>query len=211
MAAPLPIADNPPLAERGITWNYPYYGKTTLERFFLEAPDQLFVYLTTPLEGVPANEPLALIGHGADRSLIARFEGTRVEVPTSALEVERPVIALPPQAPKVAPAKDLDTALSLAGPAEKSLVDTYEVAESQYRACVQRFMEKNDPSWGKSYELIYVASGRNVSDVWFRRADAACDYAGLEARGRKLTADINKSRQKSAGAYFKALQARFSK
>ncbi|HRE91547.1 MAG TPA: hypothetical protein PK095_20680, partial [Myxococcota bacterium] len=210
MAAPMPILDNPPLSERGVTWNYPFYGKTSLERFFLTAPDQLFVYLTAPHADAPAAEPLALLGFGPDLSIVSRFDGTQVEVPTAALTTHRPTpVVLPKQAPKVAPAKDLDEALSVAGPAERALVDAYDASESKYRACVQRYMQKNDPSWGKSYDLIYVASGKNVSDVWFRRADAACDYAGLEARGKRLTADINKSRQKSAIAYFKGLQARF--
>lgn len=212
MATPMPILDNPSLAERAVTWNYPFYGKTSLERFFLTAPDQLFVYLTAPHADAPAAEPLALLGFGPDLSIVSRFDGTQLEVPTAALTTTRPTpIVLPKNPPKVAPANDLDEALSLAGPAEKALVEAYDVAESKYRACVQRYMEKNDPSWGKSYDLIYVASGKNVSDVWFRRADAACGYAGLEARGKRLTADINKSRQKSAIAYFKALQARFPK
>lgn len=212
MATPLPIPENPPLPERAVTWNYPFYGKSSLERFFLTAPDQLFVYLTAPHADAPAAEPLALIAFGSERSTVSRFDGTRIELPTASLTTTRPTPIILPKSPtKVAPAKDLDEALSLAGPAEKALVDAYDAAESKYRACVQRYMEKNDPSWGKSYELIYVASGKNVSDVWFRRADAACDYAGLEARGKRLTADINKSRQKSAIAYFKALQARFLK
>ncbi|TNF33255.1 MAG: hypothetical protein EP329_08550 [Deltaproteobacteria bacterium] len=210
MAAPIAIPDEVPLKERRLGRNYPYYGKTSVERFFLEAPERLFVWLTAPEGELPANEPLALVDFRGDRATVARFEGTTQEVPLAALATTRPeAVALPKTHPPVKKAEDLDEALSLAGPAEKKLVDAYTEAEEKYRGCVGDYMAKHDPSWGKDYELIYVNSGRNVTDVWFRRADKACNYAGLEVKGKRLTAAINTSRKKSAAAYLKALRARF--
>ena len=211
MAAPLPVPAEVPLAERVLARHYPFYGDGSVERFFLEAPEELFVYLGAADGDVPADEPLALVSVNEGRAAVARFDGSGHEVALAGLSTVRPAaVALPKQHPPVTTAKDLDEALLLAGPADKPIVDAYQAAEDKYRGCVGSYMAKHDPSWGKNYELIYVNSGRNVSDVWFRRADSACGYAGLDARGRKLTAAVNKARKKSAAAYLKALRARFT-
>jgi|GEM_PF-3443472 len=211
MAAPVAIPDELAVNERRLGYHYPFYGKTSVERFFLEAPERLFVWLGEADGELVAHEPLALIGIRDGVATVARFDGTRHEVALAALSGERPeAVALPRRHPPVKTAEDLDHALSMAGPADKDIVDKYTAAEEKFRACVGKYMAKHDPSWGKSYELIYVNSGRNVTDVWFRRADKACNYAALEAHGKRLTRAINRARKKSAAAYLKALKARFA-
>ncbi len=66
------------------------------------------------------------------------------------------------------------------------------------------------PHLGQELELVYVNSGKTVSQVKFKQADKVCGIAKLEAAGKKLIADVNRSRKKSAETYHQALKKRFA-
>lgn len=70
-------------------------------------------------------------------------------------------------------------------------------------------MAKHDPTWGKSYELVNLRTGRTMSDEKFKVAHRVCGEAKLLAAERKFVAGVNASRKKSASAYLASLKKRF--
>ena len=220
--APLPIPERLPIVERVLDQYYPLLrtvrlsttidGEPTyenLEKFFLQAPLSLFVTVDADMGGVTHGEPLLIRTRGGGVVEVSRADGHRFKVDARHL-VDLPLPTTLPAFEKPKPAKDLHEALVHAGDAEQPLVDAFAAAESKFNGCVGDWMAKHDPTWGKSYDLVY-SNGDTLSDRKFRQADAVCGRAKFDAVSKKVVADINASRVKNAAAYRKSLEARFSR
>lgn len=229
--APRPLPESLPLGpERELSRHYPLSGAEQrhtdlvgvwlperVEGFFRHAPRTLFVSVGPDVEadadGKPlklvAGEPLLVREWGKTRSSVNRLDGARVEVETRLL-IELPTPAtLPANLTAPPAAKTVRDALYSAGENEQAFVDRYNKLEEDLNACVGEWMSKHDPTWGKSYDLVY-SNGETVSDRKFKQADGACGLAKVEAAGKKLVSDVNASLKKNLAAYRKALVERFS-
>jgi hypothetical protein len=220
--APLPIPERLPIEQRVLDRYYPLlrtvglsstiHGQPTyenLEKFFLQSPLSLFVTVDADMGGVKRGEPLLLRTRGGGVVEASRADGQRFKVDARHL-VDLQLPTTLPAFEKPKPATDLHEALVRAGDAEKPLVDAYAAAESKFNGCVGDWMEKHDPTWGKSDDLVY-SNGDTLSQRKFRQGDAVCGRAKFDAAAKKVIADINASRLKNAAAYRKSLEARFSR
>lgn len=191
-------AENPSLADREYAAYYPYYGRLDglpVEALFIDAPKQLFVFTKRSAKGLVANAPLLLVDHGDEESTVVSLDGKHHKLRTSDLAT-RPngAVALPTVTPPPVP-KDFAWATTIAGPVERQeLIAPHEKAKNAFHSCVVSYMKKNDPSWGKDYELVYVRSGKNVSQVKFAEADRKCGYENLKAKGNAVAKKVHASR-----------------
>ncbi|MCP4504468.1 MAG: hypothetical protein GY822_31550 [Deltaproteobacteria bacterium] len=179
-----PIAKMLPLPERQIWWHYPYYNRKTdaVEALFLAAPAQLFVFLTDDKDEIKATEPLLLQAYGTKKSVILRANGERHTIRTERLTKEAPKKGSAPQWADLKMPQKVATAQSLALPTDAvSFAKWYDLNDRK-EDCIYRYMQKNDPSWGKDYDVINSRTGENVSDVHFRRADKSAMPRALKKR-----------------------------
>ncbi len=210
MATPIPIPDPLPLPQREVSRQYPFYGAHDLQAFFLGAPDRLFVYLTLPDAGVPANEPLALLAYGQNLSKVARADGGVYRVATNRLTGTRPAkVVLPGRLPKVKHARSFDEAMTLATPADTAAIKAYDKVDKKYQGCFEDYMSKHDPTYDKDYELVNLRTGKTVTDVWARRADRHCGGRRWRHQAKRIIRHVNRSLQVQARAYRKGLEQRF--
>jgi hypothetical protein len=220
--SPLPIPERLSIEQRVLDRYYPLLrtvrlsttidGERTsenVEKFFLQSPLTLFVTVDADMGGLTRGEPLLIRTAGGGVVEVSRADGHRFKVNVRHL-VDLQLPTTLPTFEKPEPAKDLHEALVRAGDVEKPMVDAFAAAESKFNSCVGDWMEKHDPTWGKSYDLVY-SNGDTLSERKFRQADAVCGRAKFDAVGKKTVADINASRAKNAAAYRKSLEARFSR
>ncbi len=207
---PRPIAPNLPPLERRLASHYPFYSPgASVEWFFRNAPKELFVVANETSGAVRAGEPLIVIRAGKTVE-VARYDGTRHRLSASNVSGSAPIAAsLPAKVPKLEIAKNVESAMRLGGPSEDAIIDKYIAAETKLNACVGKWMAKNDPTWGKSYELVNLRTGRTLSDQKFRKADRICGLKKVERAGKVMIREVNRSRKKNAAAYLAALKLRF--
>lgn len=210
-ALPRAIASGLSVKERMLTDHYPFYRLgASVEWYFRNAPIELFVVATKDAGDVRAGEPLLVI-HRAQNVEVTRYDGSRHHIRLASLSGNAPLSsALPAKPPKLEVAVDVENALRLGGPSEDALIKTYLAAEEKLNACVGKWMAKNDPTWGKSYNLVNLRTGRTLSDQKFKRADRVCGLAKVERQGKRLIREVNRSRRKNAKFYLSALKERFA-
>lgn len=68
--------------------------------------------------------------------------------------------------------------------------------QKQYADCIGTSVEKHDPAWGKSSQLVSVRSGIHVRDVVYAAARKACGEAKFTKDGQAFIAAINTSHAK---------------
>ena len=197
-----------PLEERVVALHFPFWGhdgrSTSDDRhdtlsLFAAAPAGLFVFVSKPLEGLAENQPfLAQRVHGGKVELVS-LTGEERTVRRDLVTLAVPATLSFPELPVLTPAKTVDEALGLAGPDEQKLVEAYLARESAHNACVGTWMEKHDPTWGKSYELVNVRTGRTLSSTLFKQADAGCGLPKLEKATSAFIAAINGAQKKLRG------------
>ncbi len=219
---PFPVPEQLSIVDRGLERHYPLLttlhwtstleGKRiheNMERFFLEAPRQLFVTVKADRDGLIKGEPL-LIRDGSKAGVtVHRADGSRHDVLVKDL-ADLPQPTTLPAYEKPQPATDVHEAIISAGVAEDAYVNAFDAVERAFNVCVGTWMEKNDPTWGKSYDLVY-SNGDTMSDRKFRQADGVCGRKKLDAAANKMIAQVNASRVKGAAAYRKALEQRFTR
>lgn len=227
---PFEVAAGLPIARRTILWHYPFHGstvtdndskRTTLaapaEPLFLTAPDGMFVSTNRTQGAVVAGEPLLVVTTAADRIdggdptivEVARYDGVVHQVAADSLVDTLPRPATLPKKPELVVAKTVSEAYGILGAAEKPLRDALQARYDDFHGCVGGWMAKNDPTWGKSYELVNLRTGRTVSDEKFKVANRVCGESKLLAAEKKFVAGVNASRKKSALAYLASLKKRF--
>jgi hypothetical protein len=210
MATPIPIPAQLALEERIVAFHYPY-RKGSYEPLFLNAPEQMFVFAKVDAGEVAAGEPLLLIRHEATKAVVVRFDGSDAKINPNQLATERPAqVVLPERAPEAKKAGNVSEALNLAGKSEAPYTKKYLERRDKFDKCVYGYMAKHDPSWNKSYQLIYVRSGRNVKDVMYERADKACGANAFNKAGDAYVKEVNTSRQKSVQTYLDQVKARWA-
>lgn len=191
--------------DRAVVWHFPFWAidsrRTDDDRhdtlsLFAAAPPGLFVFLSKVIEGVPLTEPLLIESFTDGTPNLLRLSGGTLTVRASALKVDVPAELSFPALPPFTAATTVDEALALAGPGESKLVEEYLSKEATHNACVGTYMEQHDPSWGKSYELVNVRTGRTVSQLMFKKADAACGLPRLEQASKKLISEVNAAQKK---------------
>lgn len=230
--APRPLPESVPLGpQRALSVHYPLADAEArhtdlsgnwlpqqVEGFFRTAPRTLFVSVGKDAEanadGKPVKltpgEPLLVRSWGKEEVSLNRLDGTYVTVERQDV-VELPSPAVLPTNLTAAPAiKTVDDALYYATDNEKAFVERYTKLESELNGCVGAWMEKNDPTWGKSYDLVF-SNGQTMSERKFKQADAVCGWPKVEAAGKKLVGEVSGSLKKNLAAYRKALVARFAK
>ncbi len=193
------------LEDRAVSWHFPFWqlesrlnsdDRHDVISLFAAAPAGLFVFLKKPMEGTPVTEPLLIQrivqGHAEVVSLTGKEQRVRLDV----LTAERPAELTWPALPAFKAGVTVDDAMGLAGPDEQKLVDAYLAKESEHNGCVGGWMEKNDPTWGKSYELVNVRTGQTLSSMKFKQAHAVCGWAKLEKASKAFIAAINSSQKK---------------
>lgn len=230
--APRPLPESVPLGpQRALSNYYPLadaeqrhtdingnWMPQQVEGFFRTAPRTLFVSVGKDAEAnadrkpvkLTPGEPLLVRSWGKEEVSVNRLDGTYVTVETQDV-VELPTPAVLPgnlTAPPVI--KDVHDALYYATDAEKVFVERYTKLEDELNGCVGGWMEKHDPTWGKSYDLVF-SNGQTMSERKFKEADAACGLPKVEAAGKKLVGEVSGSLKKNLAAYRKALVARFAK
>lgn len=230
--APRPLPESVPLgAQRELSRHYPLadaeqrhtdingtWLPQRVEGFFRTAPRTLFVSIAKDTEadadGKPVKltpgEPLLVRSWGKEQVALNRLDGTHVTVePQDVVELPTPAV-LPPNLTTPPPLKTVDDALYYATDSEKALVEKYTRLEEELNGCVGGWMEKHDPTWGKSYDLVFN-NGQTMSERKFKEADRVCGLPKVEAAGKKLVVDVGASLKKNLAAYRKALVARFAK
>lgn len=192
-----PVPADPALQERQVWWTYPYYRRDTkaVEALFLDAPPQLFVYLTSDADAVKAGEALLLERWGAEKSVVIRANGERKDVRTERLTTAKPAkVLLPEDWPEIAKPHEIKDGYAITSPTDLPKFAKWENDEAKRYACVGNWMEKNDPTWGKNYNLVNLRTGETVTDQKFRQADKVCNSARVEAAAKAVIADAYKNR-----------------
>jgi hypothetical protein len=131
---------------------------------------------------------------------VVRATGEQLSVRAAVLTKDVPAgVALPAVKPQE-PSTTTDDAWADAGPLESKRVEAWVKRQNQWHGCIDDYMAKNDPAYGKSYELIYVRSGLNVSDVAYEGARRSCNEAKFKADGQAFIKAINASHAKLASS-----------
>lgn len=197
LAKLMPVPAEPALKDRQVWWYYPYYRRDTkaVEALFLDAPPQLFVFLTTDADAVKAGEALLLARWGAEKSEVIRANGERKEVRTERLTTAKPAKVLVPEDwPEIARPNDIKDGYAITSPTDLPKFAKWENDEAKRYSCVGNWMSKNDPTWGKNYNLVNLRTGETVTDQKFRQADKVCNSARVEAAAKSLIKDAHKNR-----------------
>jgi hypothetical protein len=192
-----------PVPERVVSFVYPFWHthdsrRPAAQPLFAKAPASLFVFLTKEVKSVPVTEPLLALSNDGKSAVVLRATGEVLEVRAGVLSAEVPPAITMPQVKAPPPSKTTDDAWADAGPLEQARVEAWVKRQDQYLGCVRSFMAKNDPAYGKKYELIYVRSGINVSDVVYAKARASCGEAKFTKDGEAFIKAINASHAKLA-------------
>lgn len=188
-------------ADRLISFHYPFWQRAgdappSALPLFATAPPELFVFLNKEVQDVPVTEPLLLLSHDGKNAMAIRVNGATVKVRASVLSTTVPASITLPALKAPQPAKTADDAWADAGPLEQARVDAWVKRQNQFTDCIGNYMKKNDPAWGKSYQLVYARSGINVSDVVYASARRACGEAKFTKDGAAFIAAINASHAK---------------
>lgn len=188
-------------ADRAVSFHYPFWqspgdAPPSALPLFATAPPELFVFLNKEVQEVPVTEPLLVLSHDGKNAVALRANGGQLKVRASALSTTVPASLTVPELKAPPPAKTTSDAWADAGPLEQARVEAWVKRQNQYTACIGAYMEKHDPAWGKSYQLIYVRSGINVSDVVYESARKACGEAKFNKDGAAFIAAINASHAK---------------
>lgn len=207
---PRAISSGLAVKERMLTDHYPFYRPgASVEWYFRNSPIELFVVSTEDVGDVQAGEPLLVIHRGQNVE-VSRYDGSRHRIRAASLSGNVPLSSsLPAKPPKLEMASDVENALRLGGPSEDGIIEKYLAAERKLNGCVHKWMEKNDPTWGKSYELVNLRTGRTLSDQKFKRADRVCGLSKVERVGKRLIGKVNRSRKNNAKIYLAFLKKRF--
>ena len=192
-------------------WHLPDYELPPALPLFATAPAGLFVFLTKEVNEVPTTEPLLLLAHDGKSATLLRLNGEQLTTRAALLSTEVPASLSFPKAKTPPPATTTDDAWADAGPFEKPRVDAWVKRQKQWTDCIEKYMQKNDPAWGKSYELIYVRSGLNVSDVVYASARKACGESKFNADGQAFIKAINGSHAKLAASIEGMLKKRLGR
>lgn len=191
------VPADPALQDRQVWWTYPYYRRDTkaVEALFLDAPPQLFVYLTSDADAVKAGEALLLERWGAEKSVVIRANGERKDVRTERLTTAKPAkVLLPEDWPEIAKPNEIKDGYAITSPTDLPKFAKWENDEAKRYSCVGNWMSKNDPTWGKNYNLVNLRTGETVTDQKFRQADKVCNSARVEAAAKALIKDAYKNR-----------------
>lgn len=192
-----PIPAELSLKERQVWWHYPYHPRDTaaVEALFLDAPAQLFVFLTGDAESVKAGEALLLTRWGQEKSTVLRANGETKEVRTERLTTEKPATALLPDSwPDIAPPANIKEGYQITSPLDLPKFAKWENEEARRYACVDNWMRKNDPTWGKNYDVVNLRTGETMTDRKFRQADKVCQSARVQAAEKALVKAAHQSR-----------------
>ncbi len=189
-------------------WRLPGEHMPQILPLFATAPAELFVFVTKQVNDVPTSEPLLVLEHDGTSAMVVRATGEQVSVRAGLLtKAVPPAITLPVVKPQ-APSTTTDDAWADAGPLETARVEAWVKRQQKWQGCIDDYMQKNDPAYGKSYELIYVRSGLNVSDVAYAGARKACGEAKFKADGDAFIKAINASHAKLASSIKGMLEKR---
>lgn len=154
------------------------------------------MFLTKPMEGTPVTEPLLVQHVFQGKAQVVSLTGKELKVRLDLVSTERPAELSLPELPAFKPGKTVDQALGLAGPDEQKRVEAYLEKETAHNACVGTWMAKNDPTWGKSYELVSVRTGRTMTSIKFKQADAVCGLSKLDKASTAFVAAVNSAQKK---------------
>jgi hypothetical protein len=205
------------LSDREIFLHYPFWSwhfddpKTIagmkVEALFDDAPAALFVFVSRPMGGIAVGEPLLLSHHGATTSTVLRANGERLDVETSALVSKRSgQITLPAFATLDAPTSTVEMH-ALASVRDRKLVAEVSAAEDKLWNCVAGDRAKNDPTYGKNYDLINTRTGASLRDLRSSQAARRCGLAAFENRARAAFTKVLHTRREEQSA----LAARLAK
>ncbi len=212
------------IPERAYGRYYPLYGPfygarkevkpPPMAALFAEAPKQLFVFSKRSRLGIKANEPLLIVRYGHPRTLVANIEGEQQLVNSSDLLTEPNgpmVLQSLEDFPSLDKPKTIDEALPIVGPVERKWEREFERNWNKFEDCVGNYMAKHDPSWGLGgkYELYYVKTGRNVTQVKFTKADRKCKLKKYLRLAKKLGLKIYDSRKKARQKALASLKKKF--
>lgn len=193
-----PVPAKLELADRQVWWHYPWHprdAKASVEALFLDAPAQLFVFVPGDVGELKAGEALLLEEYGPEKSMVRRATGERVQVRTERLVADKPAtVTVPAQWPELKKPEVLKDAYEIASPTDALKLAKWEVMEAKRYGCVGNWMAKNDPTWGKNYELVNLRTGQTVTDQKFRQADKVCNSAAVEAAAKALTKEVYANR-----------------
>jgi hypothetical protein len=202
---PASRARNSSASSRGIAWHFPFWqreGRSTSDdrhdtlSLFAAAPAGLFVFLKKPMGEVQVTEPLLVQWADKGKAGLVALTGAELSVRLEVVSTEVPAELSFPKPPEFKPAKTVDEAMGLAGPDEQKLVAAYLEKERAHNACVGAWMKKNDPTWGKSYELVNVRTGRTLSQSLFKKADAVCGLGKLDKASSAFVVAINAAQKR---------------
>ncbi|MDF1564719.1 MAG: hypothetical protein P1V51_16885 [Deltaproteobacteria bacterium] len=205
------------IGERVVSDHYPFFGRMSHAYLFPKAPDRLFVYAAAAFpsgeQKVLAGEPLLVLGDRNGKLQLARYDGAEVQATPDQLVVEKPAKLALPRKPAFQPAKDYDGAWKLVGPPDQKIVDRMNAVANKYHACVGSWMRKNDPTWGKDYELVYVSgrhAGKTMSDRKFEQAAVVCGEAKVIAAEKNFVKQINLAAKSRAARHLQQVRKRFA-
>lgn len=212
----LEIPETLTLDQRVISDHYPFFRNMSYGYLFPRAPERLFVYAAKNLKAgdqvVAAGEPLVVVGVQKDTFDLRRYDGTALRARRTDISTERPAHVVLPTKPSFQPAKTFDDAWRLVTPADKATVDRINAATDKYRACVGGWMAKNDPTWGKSYDLVYLSGpnqGKTLSDLKFDQAAEVCGEPTLIKAQEAFRLKINAAAKQRVTTHLRAVRKRF--
>ncbi len=199
------------VSDRATAWHFPLWpaSRKDVSSLFEVAPPGLFVFLNKPIKEVPTTEPLLVRSVTDDKAVLLRLDGSTLEVRLSVVATTKPAELTFPALPKYEPAKTFDEALEEADEADAAVTGPWLEQRTTHIKCVQRFMEKNDPSWKTSYTLIYVNSGRTTTEVQLKRAKASCNAPKFDKLTASMIASVNTAHARRRAALVDVLNRKF--
>ena len=216
--------------DRTISHFYPYLDmrggragdeRAAWEQVFVSGSENLFVY---PRIDLPADvgsapprkgEPLAVTSSNPDSTSVRTADGEHFSVPTQLLTADKPsAYVIADRRRPGRDAKDLSDAQDLATTEDQPEMDKLAPVRERYHACWMKFMEKNDPTFKKNYDVVKLYSDGRVSEVgdeWADKAARKCGLGVVRVAEKTLKRVLDDRREKRQAESWKAIRARFAK
>ena len=212
------VPASPPLAQREYGRFYAYYGsgnRLPMEALFAAAPPQLFVFPSRPVKGLSAGEPVLVVDHGADQSVVVGLDNVHRTLATADLSPSPPKALSIPQPPLPKGPSEVhwyyarEKLAEIAGPVEGKLLDAYEQHRDTTYGCIRAYRKKNDPTWDKNYDLVNLKTGKTVASKVARAAERKCEFDKLTAKAKRLPAEVVAARKKAQADAIAQLRRKF--
>lgn len=203
-----PVPAELSLAERALTNHYPYFRGgpiTAWTPMWTTAPEQLFVYHRL------TGEPYLVNWSQKDTTSAYRYDGSHVSVDTRLLEAARPARIALPDKPELPTVESLGRAVDLAGAEDKKAIAAHNALDQKFRSCFFAYLRKNDPTFGKDYEVLRISGGKvvNVGDAIAVAGARKCGEKKLTAAGKNLEKQLAKTRTARYAQHLAAVRKRF--